>query len=201
MTTETIIPQLVIRSPDATWNYARWEQLPDDDNRYEVIDGVLYMTTAPSFFHQWIVLALAQYIGIPAKEQGLAFAAIAPIGVLMPGCDPVQPDFVVVRKDNAAIIRDGRIRGVPDLLVEVLSPGNAANDEEVKLRAYARAGVPEYAIVDPRDRTLRRYRIAAPGRYGAPIVAHESETIAFDCLPSLHLSIAALFAGAPDTTL
>ena len=45
-------PELVTRSLDATWNYARWSQLPDDGNRYEVINGVLYMTTAPSFFHQ-----------------------------------------------------------------------------------------------------------------------------------------------------
>jgi Uma2 family endonuclease len=201
MTTEIIIPKLVLRSPDATWDYARWEQLPDNGNRYEVIDGVLYMTTVPSFFHQWIVLHLLRYIGIPAQQQGLAFCTFAPIGVLMPGCDPVQPDFVIVLKQNAAIIRDGRIRGVPDLLVEVLSPGNVAHDEEIKLRAYARAGVPEYAIVDPRARSLRHYRLAAPGRYGAPTITDEAGSVTFDCLPSLPLAVAALFDGAPDTTL
>jgi Uma2 family endonuclease len=47
-------PELVLRSLDTTWTYERWEQLPDNGNRYEVLDGVLYMTTAPSFFHQWI---------------------------------------------------------------------------------------------------------------------------------------------------
>lgn len=201
MTAKMIVPDLVVRSPGATWNYARWEKLPEDGNRYEVIDGVLYMTTAPSFFHQWIVQQFVRFIGIPAMDAGLAFCTFAPIGLLMPGCDPVQPDFVIVRKDNAAIIHDGRIRGVPDLLVEVLSPGNAANDEEVKLKAYARAGVPEYAIVDPRDRTLRHYRLDAPDRYGAPAVFRERETVTFDCVPSLGLSVAALFAGAPDTTL
>jgi len=201
MTTEIIIPKLVLRSPDATWNYARWEQLPDDGNRYEVIDGVLYMTTAPSFFHQWVVKRLIRYLGTPAEDAGLAFCIFAPIGVLMPGCDPVQPDFVIVRTENATIIRDRRIRGVPDLLVEVLSPGNAAHDEEIKLRAYARAGVPEYAIVDPRARTLRHYRLAAPGRYGAPAIVDAAGSVTFDCLPSLPLAVAALFDGAPDTTL
>jgi hypothetical protein len=53
-----ILPELVLRSIDATWNYTRWERLPDDGNRYEVIDGVLYITTAPSSFHQWIVQQL-----------------------------------------------------------------------------------------------------------------------------------------------
>ena len=81
--------ELVLRSLDTTWCYARWEQLPDDGNRYEVIDGVLYMTTAPSNFHQWIIMQLLQFVGFPAREQGLAYAFIAPMGVLMPGCDPV----------------------------------------------------------------------------------------------------------------
>ena len=43
------LPDLVLRSPEATWNFARWETLPADGNRYEVIDGVLYMTTAPKY--------------------------------------------------------------------------------------------------------------------------------------------------------
>jgi hypothetical protein len=46
MTVTVILPELALRSHDATWNYARWEQLPDDGNRYEVINGVLYITTA-----------------------------------------------------------------------------------------------------------------------------------------------------------
>jgi len=175
--------------------------LPDDGNRYEIIDGVLYMTTAPSNFHQWIIQGLQEYIGIPVRRQDLGYAFAAPIGVLMPGCQPVQPDFVVVLKANAAIIRDRRIRGVPDLIVEVLSPSNAVYDEETKLEAYARAGLPEYAIVDPRHRALNLYRLSAPGRYGAPRIFDETETAAFDCLPTLSIPVGELFAGAPDTTL
>ena len=60
--------------PQGQWTYADWEELPDDGNRYEIIDGVLYMTTAPSFFHQWIVNRLERHITIPAEDQGLAFA-------------------------------------------------------------------------------------------------------------------------------
>jgi len=146
---------VVAGPPQGHWTYADWETLPLDGNRYEIIDGVLYMTTAPSNFHQWIIQRLYRFIGMPAEDQNLAYSFAAPIGLLMPGCDPVQPDFVIVRKENAAIIRDRRIRGVPDLLVEILSPGNAAHDEEIKLRAYARAGVPEYAIIDPRLRVVR----------------------------------------------
>jgi Uma2 family endonuclease len=186
--------------PQGHWTYADWEALPDDGNRYEVIDGVLYMTTAPSNFHQWIIKRLERYIGIPAEDAGLAYAFPAPIGLIMPGCDPVQPDYVVILQSNAAIIADRRIRGVPNIIVEVQSPSNSAYDERVKLVAYAMAGVPEYAIVDPRARTLSHYRLDALGRYEYPRTFGEGQTMTFDCLPTLPLAIADLFAGAPDTT-
>jgi Uma2 family endonuclease len=144
---------------------------------------------------------LQEFIGIPVRRQGLGYAAAAPIGVLMPGCQPVQPDFVVVLKENASIIRDRRIRGVPSLIVEVLSPSNAIYDEETKFEAYARAGLPEYAIVDPRSRTLILYRLNAQAAYNAPQVFEETDQATFNCLPTLSLPVAELFAGAPDTTL
>jgi Uma2 family endonuclease len=187
--------------PQGQWTYADWEQLPDDENCYEIIDGVLYMTTAPSYFHQWIIQGLQEYIGIPVRRQKLGFAVAAPIGVLMPNCQPVQPDFVVVLQSNAAIIYDRRIRGVPDLLIEVLSPSNVVYDQEIKFAAYARAGLPEYVIIDPRSRTFNHYRLSAPGRYAAPHIFGEADTAYLDCLPSLPIPVAELFAGAPDTTL
>jgi Uma2 family endonuclease len=183
------------------WTCADWEGLPDDGNRYEVIDGVLYMTTAPSSFHQWIVNRLVRYIAIPAEDQDLAFAFTAPIGVIMPGCDPVQPDFVVVLASRTSILREGRIMGAPDLIVEILSPSNKVYDQEVKLEAYARAGVPEYAIVDPIARTLSHYRLKVSGRYASPHVSGEAEVARFDCLPTISVPVGDLFAGAPDTTL
>lgn len=183
------------------WAYADWEKLPADGNRYEIIDGVLYITTAPSYFHQWIVRRLDRYVGVPAEEQGLAYAAVAPIGVLMPGCDPVQPDFVLVLAEHAAIIRDRRIMGVPDLTVEILSPGSRTYDESVKLNAYAQAGVPEYAVVDPEERVLHLYKLKQPGRFEQPITFSRDDIVTFACVPTIPLEVARLFAGSPDTTL
>lgn len=192
---------LVSGPPQGHWTYADWEKLGDDGNRYEIIDGVLYMTTAPSFFHQWIIQRLFRFVGFPAEDQGLAVATAAPIGVFMPGCDPVQPDFLIVLTANAAIIHDRRIHGVPDAIVEVLSPGNAAYDEQVKLEAYERAGVPEYVNVDPRHRALRQYQLDQQGRYDQPRIVAEAELFAFACLPTISFRVGDLFAGAPDTTL
>jgi Uma2 family endonuclease len=140
---------IVAGPPQGQWTLQDWEALPDDGNRYEIIDGVLYMTTAPHSFHQWITRRLERYIGIPAEDAGLAFSFSAPIGLIMPGCAPVQPDYVVVATAKIDIFYNGRINGVPDLIVEILSPSTRAYDERVKLVAYAQAGVPEYAIIDP----------------------------------------------------
>ena len=194
--------ELVLRLLNGDWNYARWETLGDDGNRYEVIDGVLYMTTAPSFFHQWIVQQLAELVGAPLHQQGIAYYVTAPIGLLMPGCDPIQPDFMLILRERAAIIADRRIRGVSDLLAEVLSPSNPEQDTTIKRAAYARAGVPEYWIVRPATRDVLVCSQPDPllGDFTqSRLVGTESELFAAT-LP-IRLTAADLFAGAPDTTM
>lgn len=193
---------ILVQGPrQGEWTLADWENLPDDGNRYEVIDGTLYMSTSPSLFHQWVIMQLYDVVGSPAKQQGLAYVFLAPVGVIMPGCDPVQPDFVVVRAERKSIMQDRRIRGVPDLIVEVISPGSIAYDEDIKLNAYANAGVPEYAVINPATRTLNLYRLEQPGQYATPQTYSEGDRLAFTCLPSISFAVADLFAGAPDTTL
>lgn len=147
--------EYLLQSPDASWCYEKWEQLPDDGNRYEVIDGVLYMSTAPGYLHQRTIIRLVRHVGIPLEDEGVAESTIAPIGVIMPGAEPVQPDFLLIRNERTEIIaEDGRIRGVPDLIAEVLPPNNPELDTVIKRAAYARAGVPEYWIVRPASRDV-----------------------------------------------
>jgi Uma2 family endonuclease len=179
-----------------------WEQLPDDGNRYEVIDGVLYMSTAPSLFHQWIISRLVRVVGTPLEDQGLYFPFWAPIGVFMPGCDPVQPDFLLVRQDRTAIFDEGRIRGAPDLIVEVLSPSNPEQALAVKRGAYARGGVPEYWIVRPatRDVLVCWRPDAGLGDYAQTRLVDPGAELESPTLP-VRIAVAGLFAGAPDTTL
>lgn len=187
--------------PQGQWTVADWETLPDDGNRYEIIYGVLYMTTAPSPSHQWAAQMLYELLGIPFRKQGLGYAYLAPIGLVMAGVSPVQPDLVLIRKENAAIIGEKRLQGVPDLIVEVLSPGSTDYDEDTKLNAYAKAGVPEYAVIDPKARALRLYRLESAGHYGEPTPFSAEDRAAFACAPGIEVPVGALFEGAPDTTL
>ena len=187
--------------PQGRWTIVNWERLPDDGNRYEIIGGKLYMSTAPSTFHQWIVGAFIEQLGVPARQRGLGIWAMAPIGVLLAPKDAAQPDFLFIRADRVAeLVRDRRVRGAPDLVVEVLSPGNSAEEMANKRAMYARGGVAEYVEVDPATRRLLHYQLDH-GAYGEPAVYAEDQTISLVCLPDLPLRVAALFAGAPDTTL
>ncbi len=201
MATNTLL-DLALRSLDATWDRARWEQLPDDGNRYEVIDGVLYMSTVPSTFHQWIVRQIARALIEQIDRTGVGLTFWSPIGLFMPGCDPAQPDILVVRSEDLGIIHDRRIFGVPALLVEVLSPSNPEQDTHTKRRAYARAGVSEYWIIRPagRDALVLSQPDAALGDYAATQpVAPDAELVS-PTLP-VRVAVADFFTGAPDTTL
>src|SRR5262245_13692365 len=179
--------------PQGQWTYADWETLPDDGNLYEVIEGVLYMSTSPSYFHNWIIRRFDRLLGQPAEELGLAYCGLERVGVFMPGAEPVQPDYVVVLAEHAAIIRDKRSWGVPELIAEVLSPGSTDYDEVIKLEAYAKAGVPEYVVIDPSVKQVRVYKVLQPGSYAPPMVYKEGDTITFACLPTLPVEVNKLF--------
>jgi len=196
------LPELMLRSANATWNRARWEQLPNDGNRYEVIDGVLYMTTAPSFFHQWIIRQIFLELYPQIDQTGVGLTIWSPIGVFMPQCDPVQPDLLVIPTNNLDMIHDRRIDGVPALIIEVLSPGNAEKDTDTKRKAYARAGLPEYWIVRPESRDVLVYTDpdVALGDYSLSQKITPNDELISPTLP-IRVAISRFFAGAPDTTL
>jgi Uma2 family endonuclease len=187
--------------PQGQWTYADWEKLPDDGNIYEIIGGVLYMTRTPGSEHQGVITRLIALLGHPALEQNIAWAYTARLGVIMPGCDPVEPDFSMIKMEDSAILEPVQgIYGMPDLLIEILSSGNRDYDEQVKLEAYAQAGVPEFGIIDPNARVLRYYRLIEPGKYAGVREYGVGETVTFKVAPTIPVAIADLFSGAPDTT-
>lgn len=189
--------------PQGMWTVADWEMLPANGCRYEVIHGSLStMTTAPSNFHQWIIGMFIEHLGVALRNLGRGVWFTAPVGLVVPPSIALQPDFLVILNQNLGIVRGGRIRGAPDLVVEVLSPTNTAKEMHEKRAAYAAIGVPEYVVVDPSSRTLTYYRLEASGAtYDAGQVSGEGDTVAFACLPDVPLAVSALFADAPDTTI
>lgn len=197
-----LLRETTMRSLDATWMAAEWEQLPDDGNRYELIDGVLYISTAPSFFHGWIVGQINELLREQLMHSGLAYVSASPVGVYLTDENRLQPDLVVVRREDADAIYRKRIHGAPALLVEVLSPSNAETDLETKLAAYARAGVPEYWIVRPKERDVLIHSEPdiVTGQYRTVTHVAPDGELASPTLP-VRAMIAGFFAGSPDTTV
>ena len=194
-------PDLMLQSADATWNRERWELLGDDGNRYEVIDGVLYMSSAPRPVHQLVSRLAERALYEQIDNRGIGITLHAPIGLFMPGCDPVQPDLLVIRTEDLGIIRQEGIEGIPALLVEILSPSNRNYDLLTKRIAYARAGVPEYWIFRPQERDvlvhsdpepatglyLRVRHIPATGELASPTLPFRAPVAAF--FPELPLAV------------
>ncbi len=159
VTTPDVLPVVVPADhvagpPQGQWTYADYAALPENGQRYEIIDGVLYMPPGPGEPHQAAITLFILHLATHVQVSGLGRVYAAPFDVdLAPGTT-VQPDVIVVLQANSAIITPDKLVGAPDLVVEIASPGTATHDRGRKLRAYERAGVREYWIADPIARTV-----------------------------------------------
>jgi len=107
------------------------QQLPDDGQRYEAIAGVLHVTPAPTVRHQWISGELERSLYALVHDSAAGIVLHAPVGVEFPSTgEGVQPDIVVVCAARRGIVDDDWIRGAPDIVVEILSPGTQRRDRE-----------------------------------------------------------------------
>jgi Uma2 family endonuclease len=120
------------------------DQLPDDGNRYELVDGLLLVSPAPKERHQRALIELVVLLRIHAPAGLRVY--VAPLDVRLSERVQVQPDLLVVEDGPP---RD-KLDRLPLLCVELLSPGTRRHDLVLKRRAYERAGVAAYWIVDPR---------------------------------------------------
>ena len=183
------------------YTYADYLQWPDE-TRYELIDGEAFlMSPAPLVEHQEVAGEVYyqlrnQLDGQPCRPY------IAPVDVRLPRKDEadaaidtvVQPDILVVC-DPRKIDRRG-VRGAPDWVLEVLLPSTAAHDQIAKRRAYERAGVREYWLVHPGDRTLTVY-VLENGQYGRPEIYELKDETPLGVLPGVSIAWDALVTRLP----
>ena len=135
------------------YTYADYEKLPEGP-AYQLIDGDLVMTPAPTPFHQAVLTRLTTLFFQFVEELNLGTVFCSPIDVYFSETETYQPDVVFVSKANAGIIGEKRIDGAPDLVVEILSSGTGYYDLTHKKAVYQALGVKEYWIIDPQERTI-----------------------------------------------
>lgn len=168
------------------WTYEDYRRLPDDGMIYEIIEGELHMAPAPIPIHQENKGNLFAELRAYGKKHNAGKAYDAPLDVFLPGiAEPVQPDVLFIVKERLHIVKPNRIEGAPDLVVEVLSLSNAGIDRGKKFRAYAKAGVREYWLIDPLARTIEIFVLRAGeynllGNYAVGTSAHSEVLNGFE---------------------
>jgi Uma2 family endonuclease len=141
---------------------------PDDGLRHELIDGKHYVSPSPETNHQRIVRNLLTSLHVHLQDSRRGEVFVAPFDVVISNHDVVEPDVMVVLAEQSAIVTAEHVRGMPAIVVEVLSPTTRRRDETIKRALYLRAGVREYWIVDPEARTIA---VWAGGAAGASTIA------------------------------
>lgn len=183
------------------WTTADLARFPDDDGlRYEIINGELHVTKAPHSYHQVVAGRIAARLDDWATVTHSGLSIGAP-GVVLDDENNLIPDVIWISNERlaTALGPDGKLHELPELIVEVLSPGpaNIRRDREDKLDVYARHDVQEYWIVDWPQRTFEVYRRDSQNTLQLVETLSEHDVLRSSLLAGLELTVALLFVGVP----
>jgi len=178
------------------WTAAAVRELPDDGLRYELVDGELVVTPAPSWIHQGVAASLFRRIDAWLATTRVGIIRFSPADIALGEDEILQPDLFVVPSDNPQPIRTWTDISRLLLAIEILSPSTARFDRLLKRRRYQRAGVPEYWIVDPDARLVERWR---PEDTRPEVVGEVLPWQPDPGQPALEIDLVAMFAEAWGT--
>lgn len=164
------------------------------EERFEIIGGVRYdFLSSPKVTHQMLVTNLYSFINTTCGTKGVVL--VAPMDVGFDEDNTVQPDVIYIANENLHIIKDDMIKGVPDLLIEILSPSTGAKDKVRKKALYERFGVREYWIVDPTYSTIDQL-VLTDGKYQLAATYDENDTLASPLFACISIDLRELFREA-----
>jgi Uma2 family endonuclease len=174
------------------WTVEKALALPDDGNRYEVLDGELHVTPAPTWAHQGAIESLYPRLRAYVRAHELGWAKLSPADIVFSARRLLQPDLFVVpwRAEG----QPGSWTDVKELLlaIEVLSPSTARADRHHKRLIYQDQRVPEYWIVDLDARLVERWR---PGDTRPELLAERLEWQPRAALEPLRIDLQEFFDG------
>ena len=169
---------------------------PDDGLRHELIDGEHYVTPSPNAKHQKVLANLHLSLGVWLRAHPIGEVFFAPFDVVFSRIDVVEPDLLFMSNERAAqILTNANIQGVPEMVVEIGSPGTRRRDETTKRALYERVGVSEYWVVDTELDVVRVYRRLDGERFGpsTQLSLRAGEVLTTPLLPGLELPLAEIF--------
>jgi Uma2 family endonuclease len=184
----------IIREQSLTYeDYAR---LPEDGNRYELVDGVLEMMTPSATTKHQMVSAQIQKQLVQSCENEY-FILDAPLDVILSPKEVRQPDLIIIHRSRVDIIKMRGIEGAPDLVVEILSPSSLKRDKISKLKSYAYYKIPEYWIVEPSNGSLEQFVLHESG-YELVEVYTKDEKVKSDHMHCISFSMNDVMSKIPD---
>ncbi len=174
------------------YTYQDYTNLPPDDFHYQLIEGELIMTPAPNVIHQIVKSNIEKNLRNFVEENELGLVLDAPCDVVLDEHNVLQPDIFFISKERQKIITEDNIQGAPDLVVEVLSPNTAYYDLVEKKALYARFGVREYWIADPKLQWIEIY-VLQDKNYRLHQRAEKDQTVTSALLPGFNLPLISVF--------
>ena len=163
-----------------------------EDKRYELLDGELILSEAPSRNHQGSQLNIGSPLHMFVRSNGLGVVYFAPRDVVLTDTDVVQPDLMFISNERLHIDTERGVHGAPDLVVEVLSPSTAERDRTFKRALYAKHGVKEYWLVNLADRTIE-VLLLGKASFEAVATYGEGDTLASPTLQGFSLNVDEVF--------
>jgi Uma2 family endonuclease len=173
------------------FTYEDYALLPED-RRYEVIDGELFLTPAPTTFHQIVKRRIVRLLEDFAEPQDLGTILDAPCDVILSQNDVLQPDILFVSAARASIVGEKYVAGAPELVIEVLSPSTETRDRVAKAKRYATFGVREMWLVNPEAKTIEVLVNSEEG-FRTQALYGEAETVRSVVLPGFEFPAARAF--------
>lgn len=176
--------------------YEEFLKITKDIERIEFIDGYIYYMSSPSVEHQRISLKLSNKL-FNFFESNKCEVFTAPLDIILQkkgsNCiRSVQPDIMVICDKNKPI--GNNYKGVPILIIEILSPSNASNDTITKLDLYQKFKVPEYWIVSPKNKSVLIYTYDEElNAYGEPLICSKDDIIKSSIFNDLSISLDVIF--------
>lgn len=174
------------------FTYSDYKDFPEDGKRYEILEGGLLMVPSPFSLHQAVSINLAFSLVTHVKENKLGKIFCAPFDVVLSEITVVQPDIIFISTNNSGILTEENIKGVPDILMEIISKSSRKNDEILKKRIYAQSGVNEYWIIDPEHKQIEIYMEPHKG-YTLWKKFSSGDIVFTPTFPKLNLSLTELF--------
>lgn len=179
---------------DKKYTYEDLQNLEIDEGFfYELLNGEIMQRSAPALSHQRVAKLIFKKLDAFVEKEKKGEVFFAPLDVVLDNYNVLQPDLVFVSEKNSEILFGDYVNGIPDLVVEIISPSSVSRDRIEKKNIYEKFGIPEFWLVDPKNEMIEILVLNKEKNYEHFSYANESGKVKSKILKGFELDLATLF--------